>query len=131
MNQAFVDLLTRTFASGALQHPGDANTPARLIPLPGFRSAGMGDDQTQEMIGAAAKLWAEAIGSVTDNEFEVLSKADAAQLRQAAADAPDGTRIIRVYDRADHQRTKPLLELTIGKTDDVTVDSRLLRKLGA
>lgn len=34
MNQSLVDLLTRTFASGALQHPGDANSPARVIRLP-------------------------------------------------------------------------------------------------
>lgn len=67
-NQLLVDLLTRTFASGALQHPGDANSPARVIPIPGFRATGMPDDQAQEMIGQAAKLWAEAIESVIDGD---------------------------------------------------------------
>ncbi|SKS41756.1 Uncharacterised protein [Mycobacteroides abscessus subsp. bolletii] len=40
------------------------------------------------MIGQAAKLWAEAIESVIDSEFDVLTKADAAQRRQDAAEAP-------------------------------------------
>ncbi|SKS14016.1 Uncharacterised protein [Mycobacteroides abscessus subsp. bolletii] len=127
-NQLLVDLLTRTFAAGALQHPGDANSPARVIPIPGFRATGMPDDQAQEMIGQAAKLWAEAIESVIDSEFDVLTKADAAQLRQDAAEAPDGTRIVTLYDRTDHQRATPLLVLTVGKTDDVTIDARQLRK---
>ncbi|MBN7436079.1 hypothetical protein I3U42_21175 [Mycobacteroides abscessus subsp. abscessus] len=99
-----------------------------MIPIPGFRSTGMPDDQAQEMIGQAAKLWAEAIESVIDGEFDVLTKADAAQLRQDAAEAPDGTRIVTLYDRTDHQRATPLLVLTVGKTDDVTIDTRQLRK---
>ncbi|RIS01109.1 hypothetical protein D2E70_19985 [Mycobacteroides abscessus] len=80
------------------------------------------------MIGQAAKLWAEAIESAIDTEFDVLTKADAAQLRQDAAEAPDGTRIVTLYDRNDHQRATPLLVLTVGKTDDVTIDARQLRK---
>ncbi len=130
-NQALVDLLTRTFAAGALPHPGDANMGPRTIPIPGFRATGMPDEQAQEMIGQAAKMWAEALASVIDAEFDALTKADAAQLRQDAAEAPDGTRIVTLWDRADHQRTNPLLVLTVGKTDDVTIDARLLRKLAA
>ncbi|SHQ41305.1 Uncharacterised protein [Mycobacteroides abscessus subsp. abscessus] len=45
-----------------------------------------------------------------------------------AAEAPDGTRIVTLYDRTDHQRATPLLVLTVGKTDDVTIDTRQLRK---
>lgn len=127
-NQTLVSLLKRTFASGTLPHPGDGNSPGRPIPIPGFRNAGMSDEQAEEMIGEAAKLWAEALDYVIATEFDVLTKADAAQMRQAAADAPDGTRIITLYDRADHQRKTPLWVLTIGKTDDVTVDVRQLRK---
>ncbi|MFD6197204.1 hypothetical protein ACFWE3_10920 [Mycobacteriaceae bacterium NPDC060252] len=117
------------FASGALLHPGDENTPPRPIPLPGFRTAGMADDQANEMVGEAAKLWAEAVASGIDAEFDVLTKADAAQLRQDAAEAPDGTRIVTLYDHRDHQRKSPLLVLTVGKTDDVTVNARQLRQM--
>lgn len=127
-NQLLVDLLTRTFAAGALQHPGDDNSPARVIPIPGFRSTGMPEEQAQEMIGQASKLWAEALASAIAAEFDVLAKADAAQLRQDAAEAPDGTRILTLYDRTDHQRTTPLWVLTVGKTDDVMIDARQLRK---
>ncbi|SLH42712.1 Uncharacterised protein [Mycobacteroides abscessus subsp. abscessus] len=91
----------------------------------------MSDEQAEKMIGAAAREWAEALASTIQGEFECLTKADAAQLRQDAAEAPDGTRIITVYDRADHQRSTPLLQLTVGKTNDVTMDARLLRKLSA
>lgn len=127
-NQALVDVLTRMFASGVLLHPGDGNTPPRPIPLPGFRTAGMADEQAKEMVGEAAKLWGEAVASGIDAEFDVLTKADAAQLRQDAAEAPDGTRILTLYDQRDHQRKTPLWVLTVGKTDDVTIDVRQLRK---
>lgn len=131
MNQAVVDLLARTFARGVLPHPGDENTPSHLIPMPGFRAAGMSDEQAEKMIGAAAKEWAEAIESVIGGEFECLTKADAAQLRQDAADAPDGTRIITVYRDSDHQRQSPLWQFTLGKTNDVMIPARQLGKLTA
>lgn len=132
-NQGVIDLLVRQFSRGVLPHPGDpdSNTPSHLIPLPGFRSAGMSDEQAEKMIGSAAKEWAEAIESVIGGEFECLTKADAAQLRQAAADAPDGTRVLTFYDRSDHQLKSPLLQLTVGKTNDVMVNPALLRKLTA
>lgn len=132
-NQAVIDLLVRQFSRGVLPHPGnpDLNTPSHLIPLPGFRGAGMSDEQAQEMIGSAAKEWAEAIESIISGEFDCLTKADAAQLRQDAADAPDGTRIITVYRDSDHQRQSPLLQLTLGKTNDVTIPDRQLGKLTA
>ncbi|QSM03922.1 hypothetical protein PROPHIGD91-2_69 [Mycobacterium phage prophiGD91-2] len=130
-NQLLIDLLVRQFSRGVLPHPGDENTPSHLIPLPGFRGAGMSDEQTQEMIGSAAKEWAEAIESIISGEFDCLTKADAAQLRQDAADAPDGTRIITVYRQSDHQRQSPLLQLTLGKTNDVTIPDRQLGKLTA
>lgn len=128
MTRLLIDLLTRTFAAGALQHPGDENSGPRVIPIPGFRSTGMPDDQAQEMIGHAAKLWAEALESAIDAEFDVMTKADAAQLRQDAAEAPDGTRILTLFDLRDHHRNTPLLVLTVGKTDEVMIDARQLRK---
>lgn len=131
LNPGAVALLTRMFSTGSLPHPGDENTPSRLIPIPGFRSVGMSDEQAQEMIGSAAKLWSEAIVSVIQGEYELLTKADAAQLRQDAADAPDGTRVLTLYDRTDHQLKSPLLQLTVGKSNDVMVNPALLRKLGA
>ncbi|SLF33066.1 Uncharacterised protein [Mycobacteroides abscessus subsp. bolletii] len=91
----------------------------------------MSDEQAQEMIGSAAKEWAEAIESIIGGEFECLTKADAAQLRQDAADAPDGTRIITVYRQSDHQHQSPLLQFTLGKTNDVTIPDRQLGKLTA
>lgn len=130
MNQQAVDLIARTLPIG-LPHPGDENTPPRLVPLPGFRTTGMTDEQAREMIGTAAKIFAEAMVALIEAEFELMTKADAAQLRQDAATAPDGTRIITLYDRADHQRKEPLLVLTVGKTDDVVIDRAMLQRIGA
>lgn len=131
MNQALVGLLARTFSTGSLPHPGDDNTPSRLIPIPGFRAAGMSDEQAKELIGEAAKLWAESLASVIEGEYVLLTKADAAQLRQDAAEAPDGTRIITVYSQSDHQHQSPLWQFTLGKTNDVTIPDRQLGKLTA
>lgn len=131
MNQSLVDLLTHTFSKGVLAHPGNDNAPSYLIPIPGFRSAGMSDEQAEKMIGAAAKEWAEALASTIQGKFECLTKADAAQLRQDAAEAPDGTRIITVYGQSDHQHQSPLWQFTLGKTNDVTIPDRQLGKLTA
>ncbi|QBI97311.1 hypothetical protein KD930_gp67 [Mycobacterium phage Kevin1] len=128
MTHTAIQQLAEALTNG-LPHPGDENTPPRVIPMPGFRTTGMTDDQAKQLIGTSAQLVAEAIvRGVIETDHEILTKAEAAELRQAAADAPDGTRIITIYDRADHQRTTPLLTLTIGKSDDVTVDAGLLRE---
>lgn len=127
MNPAVVDLLTRTFNAGALPHPGDDNRPPFVIPIPGFRASGMSDEQVAEMIGPAAKLWAEAIAHTLDTEFDIMTKADAAQLRQDAADAPDGTRIIRIHRGTKHG---PIAcELVIDKTDDAALPDAILREV--
>lgn len=129
MNQAVVDLLTRTFASGAVPHPGDANSPPRPIALPGFRSAGMSDEQAQEMIGHAAKLLAEAIDYVLGAQFDVLTKVDAAQLRQDAADAPDCTRIVTITTRPNGPE---VLQFPLPKhTDSVVIPAQTIKKAAA
>lgn len=100
-----------------LPHPGDPenNQPPFVIPLPGFRSAGMSPEQASEFIGQSAQLWAEAIVHLIEGDFEILTKAEARQLREAAADAPDGTRIISI---ATTPNGEPVLQITVKKTDD-------------
>ncbi|AEL19985.1 hypothetical protein CL81_gp66 [Mycobacterium phage Charlie] len=128
MSHTAIQQVAQALATGLI-HPGDENTPPRAIPLPGFRTTGMSEEQARELVGSSAQLFAEAIvRGVIEADHEILTKAEANELRQAAADAPDGTRVITVYDRADHQRSTPLLTLTIGKSDEVIVDAALLRK---
>lgn len=128
VNRAVVDLIARTLPQG-LFHPGDENTPSRVVAIPGFRLTGMGDEQAEEMIGAAAKVFAEAVTHLIEQDYELMPKADAAQLRQDAADAPDGTRIITVH--RGNTNTPALLALTVGKTDQVAVPEAALKALGA
>lgn len=125
-NQAAIDLLTGAFTAGSLQHPGNEHQPPFAIPLPGFRNTGMGTDQTQDMIGAAAQLWAEALTHILETQFEIMTRAEIAQLRQDAADAPDGTRIIRAHRGT---KTGPVIcELVLDKTDDIALPHAILRE---
>jgi len=126
MNQAAVDLLARTLPQG-LPHPGDEHTPPRVVPLPGFRTTGMSDEQAQELVGQSSKLVAEAVIHLLEAEFDILPKAEAAQLRQDAAEMPDGTRIIHVRTTPT---SEPVLSLTVGKADDVVVPAAALKKVG-
>lgn len=126
-NQAVIDLIARTLPHG-LPHPGDgANTPPRLVPLPGFRATGMSDEQADEMIGKSAQVIAEALTNLIETDYEILTKADIAQLRQDAADAPDGTRILRAHRG---NITGPIIcELVIDKTDDIALPEAILREV--
>jgi len=51
----------------------------------------------------------------TNGGFTIIPTSELAQLRQDAADAPDGTRIISVHCHCDVQRTNPLLHLTVAR----------------
>jgi hypothetical protein len=128
MNQAAVDLIARTIPVG-LPHPGDDNTPPRVVPLPGFRATGMTDEQAEELIGQAAKTFAEAMVNLLEAEFELMTKADAAQLRQDAADAPDGTRIITLH--RNDIATEPVMTITLGKTNQVALPDAVFQALKA
>jgi hypothetical protein len=125
MNQAAVALVERTLPHG-LPHPGDANRPPFLVPLPGFRTTGMTDEQARELVGQGAKTTAEALVALLESEFVLRTKAEDAQLVQRAADAPDGTRILKA-----HRGTKSgpvVCELVIDKTDDVVLPEAILRE---
>lgn len=123
-NQAAIDLIARTLPIG-LPHPGDDSTPPRLVRLP-FRATGMSEEQAQEFVGDAAKIVAEAMVALIEGEFEIITKADAAQLRQDAADAPDGTRIVKGHRGTKHG---PIVcELVVDKTDDVVLPEAILRE---
>ena len=114
--------LTKTFRAGALPHPGGENTPSFLIPIPGMRTTGMCDEQAQEMVGQAAKLWSGAITHIIDQIVRPVIE----RLEQAAADAPDGTRIVRGHRGTKHG---PIVcELVIDKTDDVVLPEAILRE---
>ncbi|BDY31399.1 hypothetical protein [Mycolicibacterium mageritense] len=128
MNQADATLFTRAFAAGALLHPGDDKTPSRSLPIPGFRAAGMSDEQAEEMIGQAAKLWGEALAHyIHTNGKTIIETAELQQLRQDAADAPDGVRVIRIHQ--SNLNGPVVLELTIDKSNDAAIPDTVLRAL--
>lgn len=126
MNQAVVDFIARKLTTG-LCHPGDDNTPSRIVPLPGFRNTGMSDEQQQEFIGQAAKIVAEALYHEIDSFGAAISvtKAEVEQLRQDAADAPDGVRVLN--GRRGNKAGPIVCELVIDKTNDVVLPAAILR----
>lgn len=128
-NQQFIDLIAAALPH--LTHPGDDNTPPFAVQLPGLAVAGMPPAMAAQFAADAghptvntAQLVAEALAAVIDTTFDVLTKADATQLRQDAADAPDGSRVITI--RTTPTRP-PVLQITIGKTDDLTIPAAILR----
>ncbi|GJJ22297.1 hypothetical protein [Mycolicibacterium mageritense] len=128
MNRADADLFARAFTAGALFHPGDENAPSRVLPVPGFRSAGMSDQQAEELIGQTAKLWGEALAHyVHTNGKTIIDTTELQQLRQDAADAPDGVRVIRIHQ--NNLNGPVVLELTIDKSDDAAIPDTVLRAL--
>lgn len=88
----------------------------------------MSDEQAQEFIGQSARLVSEAFIALLELEFVIRPKAEDAQLVQAAADAPDGTRVINVCTSPIGE---PVLQLTVGKSDDrVIIPANVLKKVG-
>lgn len=69
-----------------LPHPGDPddNQPPLLIPLPGFRAAGLPPEYV-EHARSAAKLIGEALVNVieTEGESEIVSKTELERIRAA------------------------------------------------
>lgn len=127
MNQAAADLLASRLPTG-LPHPGDNQQEPFLIPLPAFRATGMLPDQAEEMIGASAKLIAEAIVNLleTDGGFEIIPRHDLQQLQTQAAEEPDGTRVVHVHCHCDTQLQQPLFDITIDKTDRAKIYGRAI-----
>lgn len=128
MSQAVIDFIAQKLRTG-LCHPGDSNTPSRIVPLPGFRNTGMSDEQAEEFIGQAAKVVAEALFHEIDSFGAAIgiTKAEVEQLRQDAADAPDGTRVVTLH--CGNVNSPALLQLTVGKTDQVVIPKAALNAL--
>ena len=125
MNQQAVAMIAEGFKTG-FPHPGDENTPEHLIPMPGFRDTGMNSAQAEEFIGATATLTAEAVVNLLESRFELIDKGEAQQLRQAAADAPEGYRTIHIHPDAMYRDA--VLVITIGNDDHKVVPAVALRE---
>lgn len=134
-NQRIATLIAERLQHSGLPHPGnrEANQKPFTIPLPGLRRAGIPPEMAAQFAAEAGlphtdtpKLVGEAIVNLleTDGAITLIDNDELAQLRQDAADAPDGVRVIKVYDRAN--RNEPLFHLTVGKTDSVTIDGRAI-----
>lgn len=123
MNREAVEMIANGFKTG-FPHPGDDQTPEHLIPMPGFRGTGMSTEQEAEFIGASATLAAEGAVNLIESRFELIDKGEAQQLRQAAAAAPEGYRVIQVHPDAQNQ--PPVMEFTIGNGDHVVYPRRVL-----
>lgn len=87
MNTDAAQLIASHLPTG-LPHPGNPaeNRPPTLIPLPGFRTAGMPDDMAKA-VTATAQLIGEAIINLleTDGHYELVDASQAQQRRTTIA----------------------------------------------
>jgi hypothetical protein len=132
-NSAAAALIADRLQTG-LQHPGDTQNPAFTLSLPAMRSNGLPQEMAAQWAAEAGlpshetpKLLSEAlIHELEQGGYTVIPTADLEQLRQDAADAPDGTRVVHVVDARDRQTV--LFLLTIGKDDKAYIDGGVLER---
>jgi hypothetical protein len=94
MNTAAAAAVSKALAEG-LTHPGDEHREAHVVPLAMFRTTGLDEDTTKQVSAIAADT-GTAIVHTLEAEFDILPKAEAAQLRAAAAHV-DPNRTINVH----------------------------------
>ncbi|QGH77908.1 hypothetical protein SEA_KENUHA5_90 [Mycobacterium phage Kenuha5] len=125
------DFLNRTLNN--LVHPGDENIKPFPILLPGLRTVSVPPELAGQFAEEAGlphldtpKLVAEALAAAITQNYVILTREEAEQLRQKAADAPTGHRVINIRTTPT---APPVLSITIDKTsNDVIVPKRALRK---
>ena len=93
MNDAVVSLIT-TGLSTTLMHPGDEKTPAFPLPLQMFRTSSLPQEQRDMYAQEAGlphsdvpRLVAEALTALIEGQYDLVPKAETAQMRAAAAAA--------------------------------------------
>lgn len=132
MTRRAVTFLAERFASG-LVHPGTDTQKPFAIPLPGLRTAGIPEEMAAEFAADAnlpttdtPKLIGEAVVHTmeTDGGFRIVDTAELEELQRQAADAPDGARIVTLKCTCHN---KPVLELTVDKSDEKQVNVKHLQ----
>lgn len=138
-NPAAVALITKGLTSGVM-HPGDQakNQPAKLLmPLPGFRNAGLPPEQAAHFAKEAGlpdndapKLYAEALVNAIETEgLELVARTELEQLRAQVAtpqEASPNIPAVSVYCSCN--AAKALLQVPIGNRARVTVDGGMLKR---
>lgn len=134
MTAAAVATLARALREG-ITHPGDNQTPAKVLHLPPLRHTGIPDEMAQEFAAQAGfasndtdQLLAEGlVNELAQAGLAIIPADELATLRTAAADAPDGKRTITAYCQCDAQRLNPLMRITIDKTNTVVIPGANIR----
>ncbi|AVJ50741.1 hypothetical protein SEA_OGOPOGO_102 [Mycobacterium phage Ogopogo] len=128
---SLTDFLTEKLAN--LVHPGDENTKPFPILLPGLRTISVPPELAGQFAEEAGlphldtpKLVAEALAAAITQNYVILTREEHEQLRQQAADAPTGHRVINIRTTPTGP---PVLSITIDKTsNDVVVPAKALQK---
>lgn len=135
-NTAVATLIAERLPNG-LWHPGDPDNgiKPKAIPLPGLSHSGVPNEQAAYFAqqadlpdGNVAKLVAEAIVALLEQDHEIIPRTELAQLRAEAAtieDTPSG-RSLDVVCKCN--RTAPLLSLTVGRRAMVVTSGPMLKQ---
>jgi phage gp45-like len=97
-NQKAADLIAANL--GQLVHPGDGQSPAVVVPLAGYRTAGMPPEMA-DMMNANAKLIGESIVYLLEsNGMQIVATSEIDQVRAAFAQQPPATQPVKVSCQA-------------------------------
>lgn len=101
-------------------HPGDPerDVPPTPILLP-FRPPRGAPKEMSDLMNGTVTLLAECIVAAIENdaECEIVPRAEAATMRRAVGEGPEGPMVTPVFCRCDSKRENPLAMLTVTDPD--------------
>lgn len=119
-------ILAKALTEGFM-HPGnpEQDIPPTPILLPFKPSPGMPEEMGKLMTGTV-KLLSECIVATIENEgdSEIVDKPQAAAMRRAVGDGPDGPMLVPMFCRCDTNRTNPLAVFTVTDPNSIIVEGR-------
>ena len=114
-NEHVERILAEKLANGFL-HPGDPenDVPPTPILLP-FRPPKGAPKEMADLMNGTTKLLAECIVNaiLVDADCEIVPRVEAATMRRAVGEGPEGPMVVPVFCRCDSKRANPLAMLTI------------------
>lgn len=131
-NRRIIDLIAKGLREGFV-HPGDPerDVPPTPVVLP-FKAAPGQPKEMTDLLDGTVKLLSECIVStiVNEGQTDLVPRAEAAAMRRAVGDGPDGPELVPVHCRCDTKRQNPLMILTVTDPERIVVDGgSLLRGL--
>ena len=128
-----VDLIAERLPTG-LVHPGDENTPAKVLALPGFANRGIPPEMAKQFADEAGlppndapKVWAEAIVHLieSDGGCVIVPRSEWDDVKARSVVPQEGSPVVAVHCGCN--RKDPILTVAAGRAK-VTTSGAALKK---